>query len=455
MTTRQFHIATAVLVFMALMLRVIYQFGADHQVHIAGDINDYVQYAWNLGQHGVYSSTPYDPDVGPQSDNFRPPGYALFLLLAMKMSNFGPSWINVAYAMQILFSTATVLLTIVLAKEWMKPGLALTAGLLMAFWPHHIVFASTLLTETILGFSVILGLWLAAVAQRRNSIIIAVLAGIAFGFGALVNSLMLLFPIVVAIALITYRQRNAALTLLLAFLLLPTAWWLSSPTDTGHRAGAHRATINLVQGSWPIYHAAWRARAQHEQARQLLAAIHSEIDLVSNDPRAGLEAVRQRVSLDPAGYARWYLLEKPYLLWAWDIQLGWGGVHFLPVETTPLERHPVLSASHRILKSANPLFFVLGTIAATILSVSWLRGRKPPFSALLVAVFTVYVTALHSVLQAEPRYSIPYRPEQLLMACAMLGILIAKVGPHVQDKARTAALLAKRPKTRCNPSGQP
>src|SRR5690606_21903405 len=120
----------------------------------------YVRYAWNLGQHGVYSSASVNPDIVPQPDSFRPPGFPVFLLLAMWLADFAPDWNKIAYPLQIFLSSATVLVTVLLGREWMKPAYALGAGVLLALWPHHIVFASTLLSETLLGFCVILALWL-------------------------------------------------------------------------------------------------------------------------------------------------------------------------------------------------------------------------------------------------------------------------------------------------------
>lgn len=436
-TMRGVHLATALVVLVALLLRLIYHFGAEPLAHIAGDINDYVHYAWNLGQHGIYSSTPISPDTTPPADSFRPPGYPLFLLLAMQASGFGPEWIKIAYGLQIVLSTATVLLTIALGRECMKPGFAIAAGVLLALWPHHIVFASTLLSETLLGFCIALSLWLTALAQRRASIAMTVGAGLVLGYAALVNSLMLLFPFVIAAALALKGSRRLALAILLAALTLPAAWWLASPaTDNPDHSTTHRATMNLIQGSWPIYHAAWRARNQHESARELLTRIEDETDLASHDPAAAFEQVSQRLALDPLGYARWYALEKPYLLWDWGIRLGWSDIHFLQVESTPMERHPVLRITSATLKRLNPALFALAVLATLTIAVREARGKPAPFASLLAALFFVYVTGLHTILQAEPRYSIPYRPEQMVLVCAALAML----AEHVIQRHRKGSL---------------
>lgn len=424
---RIFFAGALLVTLIALALRIIYLLGTDTPIQIAGDINDYVHYAWNLGQHGVYSSARIS-DIAPPADNFRPPGYPLFLFSAMALADFNPNWLRLAQSVQIVLSSTTVLLTMLLARQWLRPSLALAAGALLAFWPHHIVFASTLLSETVYGFSVMLALWLTAIAWRKQSSWLAVAAGVTFGYAALVNTLIILFPIIVAVLALLRKQPRPAILLLTGFLAVTAAWWVTSPAEAdADRSNAHRAQMNFVQGSWPHYHAAWRARRQHESATQVMAAIKQEITLMAESPARGLEEIGSRMALDPYGYARWYALEKPYLLWAWDIQLGWGGFHFLPVRSSPFDRQPAFKATAALIKWANPWIFILAAVAAVASLPAWLPGSRQPFAPTLVAAFVIYVTGLHVLLQAEPRYSIPYRPEQILLAMTAVALLIKGV----------------------------
>lgn len=422
-TPHWFAAGALLITLVALALRFIYLVGADSPVQIAGDINDYVRYAWNLGQHGVYSSARIS-DVAPAPDSFRPPGYPLFLLLAMALADFSPSWMRWAQTLQILLSGATVLLTMLLGRQWLGPAVALAAGAVLAIWPHHIVFASTLLSETVYGFWAMLALWLTAAAWRRHSFWLAVAAGLAFGYAALINTLILLFPLVVAALALLRKRPRPALLLLAGFLAVSAAWWAASPAvESGSQSNAHRARMNLVQGSWPHYHAAWRARHHHESAAQVMAEINREVVLMADSPERALDEIGLRMARDPWGYARWYVLEKPYLLWDWDVQLGWGGFHFLPVRSSPFDRQPVFKATAASIKLANPWIFALAALAAAFSLVGWLPGSRLPFAYVLVSAFVIYVTGLHVVLQAEPRYSIPYRPEQILLAVTGLAVL--------------------------------
>lgn len=423
MTTRNFRLGMVLILGVALLMRMIYHLGTEPLVHIAGDINDYVRYAWNLGQHGVYSSAAIS-DATPVPDTFRPPGYPLFLLLAMQLADFGPAWFQWAQALQIVLSSVTVLLTMLLGREWLKPGFALAAGLFLAFWPHHIVFASTLLSETVYGLFVVLALWLTAVAWRKHSIWLAIGAGLVYGYAALINTLIVIFPLIVIALMLLKKRPRLALVLGSGFMVVSAAWWVASPpANEGTGSSAYRAQINLVQGSWPHYHAAWQARNHHESARHVMNMIDRETSLLAESPKDALRVIAIRMTQDPGSYATWYLLEKPYLLWGWDIQLGWGGFHFLAVRSTPFDRQPAFKATAAFLKLVNPILFGLAALAAAFYSIGWLPRINVPFAAVLVATFVLYVTFLHTILQAEPRYSIPYRPEQLLLAMGAISLL--------------------------------
>ena len=424
MSTTTFRIGMLLVVLLALLVRTAFLFGLEVQTHIAGDINDYVHYAWNLGQHSVYSSATLDTGV-PTPDSFRPPGYPLFLLLCMWLSGFGTAWLAWAHALQILVSSATVLLVMLLGRTWMRPGLSLLSGVLLALWPHHVVFGSTLLSETLLGFCIVLALWLTTQAHKKRSTALAISAGIAFGYAALVNTLVILFPLLMCGLLLTSKdRRKVAGALMLAFLVFPVGWWIAtSGTASVAPSSLDRAAMNLVQGSWPQYHKAWQTQKDNEVSAWIMNNIGDEVTLILQDRQAGLKAVGSRLAQEPARNVRWYLLEKPWLLWDWDIRLGWHGIHFLPTTSSPFERNPALRALRTTLQLVNPAIFAFATLAILALIGNCVRGRPPSFPATATALFVVYVTALHALLQAEPRYAIAYRPEQLLLASMGIGVL--------------------------------
>lgn len=417
--SRAFVLATAAVVTLALLLRVGYLFGTQVDVLIAGDINAYVHYARNLGLHGIYSSSVEPPLV---ADSFRPPGYPLFLLAAMQLGGYGSNWVGWALQMQIALSAATVLLTILLGREWLRPGWALLAGALLALWPHHIVFASTLLSETLSGFCMMMALYLSTIACRRGSKKLSLVAGLTFAAAALVNTVLVLFPLLPLLAIALKRRRELLLPFALTWLVPIACWaWISPTPAPGQADSTDRAWMNFVQGSWPPYHKAWRSRKQHEIPRAIMKAIDEEIRVGNNDKSAGVLMIAERLGTQPVRYLRWYAIEKPWLLWNWNIQLGWGGVHFLKVLRSPYETHALYKASLTALKAANPVIFAAMVLSLLLVLTAIAHRRPVPFGLLLTAAFVTYVTTLHTALQAEPRYSVPYRPEQLLLAVYVLA----------------------------------
>lgn len=408
---------TWVVVLLALLLRIGYAVGSQAVDEIAGDINQYVHYAQNLLLHGVYSSTPPSAGVVPVPDTFRPPGYPLFLWATMSVTS-GQDWIVLAKVLQVVLSTATVLLVILIGRSWMHPGFAISAGALLAIWPHQVVFASTMLSETLFGFLLAVAVWLSVLAERERSTVLAAGAGLGFGAACLVNSVAALLPVGLLALLVMRKKGRVAGPLLAGLLVIPLIWIaVASPeTSTDAPGSEERLAMNFVQGSWPQYHKAWRTQHNNEISRAILGAIDAEIETLIDSPSRGLAELGKRLGTDPARYARWYLLEKPYALWAWDIQLGWRDVYFLEMLRSPYERQPLPKATLVLTKALTPFVF-----AAAVLALAWCAVRLPefhklPFALAACAACFLYFTLLHAVLQAEPRYAVPYRGFEVLLA---------------------------------------
>jgi hypothetical protein len=149
----------------------------------------------------------------------------------------------------------------------------------------------------------------------------------------------------------------------------------------------------------------------------MVDAVTEEDRLMVRAPREGIRAMSERMSYDPGGYARWYLLEKPYSLWGWWIEIGWGDVYYLQTTKSPFDRQVVFRAIHEGFRYANPLFFGLAVLAMVGAFVRYRRDdSSEAFSLLLAAGFFFYVTAIHTLLQAEPRYAVAYRPMEIALA---------------------------------------
>src|SRR5207342_1749648 len=354
-----------------------------------GDASAYMLYVRHMLEDGVFGmyGTP---------DAFRGPGYPVFIAAFVK--SVGPiGWYHPIQHAQALLGTATVALTILLAREWLSRGWALAAGAVMAFQPHHIVASAFLLSEVLFGFLVLLGLLLTALALRKRSLPLAALAGAVYGLCYLVNPVIALFPFLLAVVFWRRGMGRAGGVLLLVSLLAVGGW--SVRNRVSHAHGDDRAAINFVQGSWPLYHNAANNHSLYPAAQRYYDGINAEIELIRRNPKAGVARVLTRLRSEPTTYAQWYV-GKVYLLWDWDIRIGSGGLYTQSVDKSPLERNPTLRAAVSAQRWINPLLFVLA--AAFALAI-----RRGP--ALVPALFVLYVTAVYTILQAEPRYSIPFR----------------------------------------------
>ena len=94
---------------LALVLRVYYVRTAvvDHPVR--GDATQYYAYAWNLSQHGVFAKdAPGAATITP--DNYRDPGYPLFLSVWMKALGSADAWYAAVLLCQALLGALAVIL---------------------------------------------------------------------------------------------------------------------------------------------------------------------------------------------------------------------------------------------------------------------------------------------------------------------------------------------------------
>ncbi len=441
-SSRRFLVALVLLTLFAWLLREYFVLATVVADPVVGDVRDYVAYAWNLVHHGVLSKTP--PAIAmPSPDGFRGPGYPLFLATAMALQPQDDGWYTLALQGQALLGALTVTATVLLGRRWLSAGWALLAGVLLALWPHHVAATGALLSEVVFGAALAGSLLCAthawAGARPRAW---AIAAGVVFGSAWLVNPLVLLLPPVFAALAWRDGRRSAALWMLGVFLLPVALWSVRNAALPGGGAG-DRAKVNLVEGSWPTYHRALAFTRLRDDpiARQIMSAIDHEERLLKSDTGAGLSEIGTRLAEDPPYYARWYLLQKPWLLWDWDIRIGAGGIYFLRVAHSPLDTNPVLRANTTVLRLLNPLLFALALAASLLLAFGLLRRRPWATPAAgMTALLFLYVTAIHTVLQAEPRYSIPYRPFEMLLAATALAAIAGAVRRRMPARAASAVI---------------
>jgi len=435
-------LALSTLTLFAFTLRWYYVNTAVVIAPLRGDAMQYYEYAWNLAHHWVFAkNVPGAAAITP--DNYRDPGYPLFLAVWMKLVGntgnswyAGDSWYIAILRCQALLGALTVLLATRLGRYWLSPRWAIVAGLLMAIWPHNITINSDLLSETLFGFLCALSLLLSANAFRRQNPFSAATAGLVLGATALTNAILLPFGILLAgfLALRKLAPFKICMALALGSLLLPGIWAVRNMQISAPVAGSSskdRVLQNFVQGSWPNFHSAWRASIfgdanTQAKAHAPLQAVEDEIGHLQSSPADGAETIIQRFSTQPFRYVTWYLFEKPYSLWDWSIEIGQGDIYVFPVKNTPFQINPIWLASAAICKALNMSLMLLA-LASPFCGWSSQRSEarldlQANRAALAMVIgLLAFVTLVYAALQAEPRYSIPFRSFEMLLSVTTIS----------------------------------
>lgn len=413
--------------FIALAQRIWFvSAGSVQQALRRADTLDYLQYALNLLLYHSFSRGHIAE--GPiLPDSFRDPGYPSFLTALLYVFGFTDRWYTAVLLSQAVLGSLAVCLTVIIARRWLPAPWALAAGMLAAVWPHSVAFSIFVLSETLFGFLLLLALWLSCRAAESASSGRWALAGLAYGLAAMTNAVVT--PVASLLALVLWKRRllsvPLALALVLGSLALPAAWAARGWSLPAERSADGRARINLVQGSWPDYHAAYLGSLQHDpEAERIMRDIAAEQELMLRSPAAGAAALLDRFRAEPLRYLAWYL-GKPALLWGWHIRMGWGDIYAYPVDHSIYLSNRVMPALEALCLALNPVLGVLMAlaIAAVLLRPRFAAGR-PALTA--VAVLAAFATLVYCVLQAEPRYSVPLRPLEMILAITALeGMLRA------------------------------
>jgi hypothetical protein len=460
-TNKRWHwpLALIAISLLALAMRWYYVSSAMVLNPIRGDATQYYAYAWNLANHGIFAkNAPGSIMLHP--DNYRDPGYPIFLALWMKLFGTGDAWYAAVLLCQALLGALTVTMATQLGKCWLPTSWAAAAGLLMAVWPHSITINGYLLTETLVGFLCVLGLLLLARSCMCGNIWLAGIAGLTLGAAALTNAVLLPFGALLAGILAWHKLMSSKLCLVLVTcaLMLPSGWALRNahiPHPSIDNSSTGRAMQNFVQGAWPEFHPAYRqaivgdATVVHAQAQDTLRAVKDEYILLWDSPRAGAKAIARRLSQHPWRYALWYLVEKPQELWGWGIVIGQGDLYVYPTANSPFQTSPPWIVLAAICHALNPLLMLTALIGGL---VAWRRHQKlqpnnhtHPAALVSTACLLAFITLVYTTLQAEPRYSIPFRAFELLLSVTACWQVTAWVRKHANRSVGRTYLDHNRP----------
>ncbi len=392
---------------------------------IRADARDYVLYAYNLRNFGIYSRSdaalsPRDPSVPPTlpaPDAVRTPGYPLFLTLFIGSSITEQTIQNILLA-QVILGILTILLTFDLCRRFLPVPLALLAALLTALSPHLVTATVYLLTETLFCFLMVLCFWQLARTISKPSFGGFLIAGAVLGAAALTRPAVQYFIVPLALLLAFWKPVQFRLTgaLVLGFALVFLPWTARNLYTLGKTSDESLMIGTLHHGIYPdfMYNDdpktfAYPYRYDPESARiaQSVNSVFSEI--------------AHRFQTEPVRYLKWFLVGKPLMLWSWHLTESIGGPFIYPVRSTPYVSLPYFRWSYQLMDRLHWLLVVLAALGCVLV---WLPrhclGLTEPalLIARAIALLLWFYIALHMVGAPFPRYSVPMRP--FLYAIALL-----------------------------------
>jgi len=422
MITRLKNGLAVLLVFLlALWIRVLYIENTIVDTPIRADAFSYVTYGHNLVTHGVFSKQQSDH---PVSDSYWSPGFPTFIAFAIKLGgeNFYKFILYGHALMGAVVCGVTVLLGIMFLPLWAS----VTAGLLAAFSPHLISMGGYVLTETLFSLVLLLSLYGFCLAVRKSRVNWFALAGLGFGLTYLVNPVVLFAPVVIGLSWWWverwYRNNSAIFSLRmlaifwLPFVLVVATWSLRNHFNVpdGELSSSDRALTNFVVGSHDNFFEIWRNNPRDPQNPATLDQATIRGSWVKF-----IEILSTRIYENPAHYLKWYFIEKPYLLFSWNILIGSGDIYVYPVIISLYQQSKWMILTYSIMKVLHWWLLLFGLLGLIYIFLSK-KLNDSDYMAIFIYSLIFSISAIYVILQAEPRYSIPLRPE--LYLCAVFFI---------------------------------
>jgi hypothetical protein len=245
------------------------------------------------------------------------------------------------------------------------------------------------------------------------------MAGFSFSCAALVNPVILAFPLLIG-AFLLFSKRQYALLFIVCTLLLPLAWGARGLMLDADRSASGRLMENVLVGTHPDF-----TYLDTSEAVAAGSRFHQELASFQQDPSGELKAILERLADKPAFYAKWYFLQKPMRLWQWSIVQGYDDIYVYPVMFPAFTIQPFFRLIASFCYSLNGWLFAAAMCSVLVLASRVVRGSLEDKDTPLVtvALLFVYATVLHMALTPDPRYAAPFRPFEILLALSFVAMV--------------------------------
>jgi 4-amino-4-deoxy-L-arabinose transferase-like glycosyltransferase len=374
-------------------------------------------YANNLLEDRTFSK---DMSANPVPDSYWAPGYPLFLAAVIKCSEIlSVDTYNLILLCQVLLGVGTLIICYLLARSFLPGFWPLLPPALVAISPHLVSTGSYVLTETLFGFLLILSMYALVRAVTAESKMGWLCAGVCFGLAYLANPVSLfLAPLLAAFLACRALSKSpghdrrkylSRAAILVAPLIIVAGLWalrsaISVPAD--QPSASERLLMNLVIGLYPDYHEKWRESILQPEKNVVVpgGGIDASYGTFFNELIAKLRR-------DPIQMLAWYSVQKPLLLWDWDIRTGFGDIYIYRVEYSLYQSSTAAIITYSLMRSLHPWVLLGCVFGLGFLLAEHRENRVVPA---LLYISLVYVSLVYVVSQSEPRYSIPLRAELYL-----------------------------------------
>lgn len=403
---------------------------------IRADAGQYVMYAYNLNEYGVFS---LENSPTPSPDSFRSPGYPLLLAAVLKFTKNPAEFYESTRLIQALMGTLMVPLIFYVAVLLGASVLAaIGAALFTALSPHLVTLSSYFLTETMTGFFFLLAMLALLITIKKHNFLWSFFSGISFGIAYLTNEVLLFLPFILVFFEILRasasrntnqekRRRGESIKgvlplialVLAVYMLFPSSWYIRNTIADVEKSktGQVRAMQTLAHGSYPhfVYEdPAYRYFPHLDDPR--FKEYSSSFDSFAT---IFAERFRER----PVTYLYWYAIGKPYYLWSWNILQGKGDVYVYPVAKSLFSTNAAADAIRLLMKMLHPLLMALCMLGLVMIVIKTLTGPRSSDRFLWLLMIVLYITAIYTIFAAWPRYSIPFRPIFYLTSLVAIQLL--------------------------------
>ena len=389
---------------------------------LRADAGEYFAYAFNLKHFGVYSSaktwaTPGETALAP--DKMRSPGYPIFLQL-VGTPEPTESYIRKVTILQAGLGVLSVWLAFLIAASFVARPLALLVALVVAINPHLANMSSLVLTESLFVFLLLASVLSLQRAAHSRSFVLFALTGVLWGLCSLARPTTQYFPVLLLLAVFAMPAlRSHARPALLAFacFIAVLAPWVIRNQSVPDVKGADIMVNTLAHGSYPGF--MYENRPETFGFPYLFDPHLAE---KTRDLPTILRSIAGSFKSDPATYAHWYLLGKPYFFLSLENVQAFD-IYIYPTLRTPYMEDRTFDLMRRITVALHWPLMILGLAGALLLLVrpqALGLNAASVQSGRIVAALILYAILFHMVVAPFPRYAIPFRP--LLFALAALPV---------------------------------